>query len=44
MQKSDAFVEKYLNIDMIKIKNIVKLEITAIMQVNIEVLHITSVF
>ena len=37
------FVKKNLNINMLKIKNIVKLVTNDIRQVNIEVLHITYI-
>ena len=43
MQKSAMFVKKNLNINMLKIKNIVKLVTNDIRQVNIEVLHITYI-
>ena len=43
MQKSVIFVQKNLKINMRKIKNIVKLEIIAIIQGNIEVLRIEYV-
>ena len=43
MQKSIIFVKKNLKINIKKIKNIVKLEITAIIQGNIEVLRIAYV-
>ena len=43
MQKSVIFVKKRLKINMLKIKNIVKLEIIVIIQANIEVLHIAYV-
>ena len=41
LQKSAIFLEKSLRINMLKIKNILKLEIIVFMQVNVEVLHIT---
>ena len=44
MQRSAIFVMKRLKINMLKIKNIVKLEIIIIIQVNIEMLHIIYVF
>ena len=37
------FVKKNLNINMLKIKNIVKLVTNDIRQVNIEMLHITYI-
>ena len=37
------FVKKNLNINMLKIKNIVKLVTNDIRQVNIEVMHITYI-
>ena len=40
MQKSVMFVNKNLKMNKRQIKRIVKLEIIAIIQVNIEVLHI----
>ena len=43
MQKSVIFAKKSLEINMLKIKNIVKLEIIVIIQVSIEVLHIAYV-
>ena len=43
MQKSVIFVNKSLTINMLKIKNIIKLEIIVIIQGNIEVLHIAYV-
>ena len=43
MQKYFVFIGKGLKINMLKIKKIVKLEIIAIIQVNIEVLHIPYV-
>ena len=42
MQKS-ILVEKCLIINMLEIKNIIKLEIIVIIQVNIELLHIAHV-
>ena len=42
-QKSAAFGEKSLNINMLMIKNILKLEIIVIIRVNKEMLHITYV-
>ena len=39
-QKSVIFVKKNLKINIRKIKNIVKLEIIAIIQVNVDVLRI----
>ena len=41
--KMQKFVRKNFNINMIKIKNIVKLGTTVIMQGNIDVLHIEYV-
>ena len=41
MQKSVTCVKKNLKFNMLKIKNIVKLETVVIIQGNIEVLHIT---
>ena len=38
------FVKKSLKINILKIKNIVMLEIIVIIQVNIEVLHIADLF
>ena len=43
MQKSVIFVKKKLKINILQIKNIVKLEIIVIMQENIKVLHIAYV-
>ena len=43
MQISVIFVKKNFKINMVKIKNIVKLETIVIMQVNIDVLHIVYV-
>ena len=43
MQKSVVFVKKKLKINILKIKNIVKLEVIVIMQENIKVLHIAYV-
>ena len=43
MQKFVIFVKKNLKINMLKIKNIVKLGIIVIIQVNIEELHIAYV-
>ena len=43
IQKSVIFVKKKLKINLWKMKNIVKLEIIAIIQENIEMLHITHV-
>ena len=43
MQKSVTFVKRSLKIKMLNIKNIVKLEIIFIIQVNIEVQHIVYV-
>ena len=40
MQEYVTFVKKSLKINMLMVKNIVKLEIIVIMQVNIGVLHI----
>ena len=40
MQKYAIFVRKSLKISMLKTKTIVKLEITVIIQVNIEIMHI----
>ena len=42
MQKHSIFVRKYLVINMLKIKNIVKLGTTAIIQLNIGVLPIAT--
>ena len=42
-RKSATFAEKALKINNLKIKNIVKLEIIAIIQVNTDVLQITYV-
>ena len=42
-QNSALFVTNSLNINMIKIKNIVKLEIMVIMQMNIEVVYIVYI-
>ena len=42
-QNSALFIRNSLNINILKIKNIVKLEIMVIMQVNIEVLYITYI-
>ena len=41
MQKYAMFVKNRSKINMLKIRNLVKLEIMVIMQVNIKVLHIT---
>ena len=43
MHKFAIFVKKSLKINILKIKNIVKLEIIPITQVNAEVLHIVYV-
>ena len=43
LQKTDSFDKKILKISILKIKNIVKLEMIAIIQVNVEVLHIAYV-
>ena len=43
IQKSVMFVKKNLKINMLKIKNIVKLETIVIIQENIELLHIAYV-
>ena len=43
MQESVLFVKKSLKINMLKQSNIEKLEIVVIIQVNIEVLHISYV-
>ena len=43
LQKTDTFDKKILKINMLKIKNIVKLEMIAIIQVNVEVLYIAYV-
>ena len=43
MQKSVMFAKKNLKTNLGKIKNIVKLEIIAIIQGNIEVLHIAYI-
>ena len=40
MQKSNIFANKIMNIDMLKIKNIVKLKIIVVILVNIEMLDI----
>ena len=40
MQKFAIFVNKSLKINILKIKNIVKLEIIVIIQVNTEMLHL----
>ena len=42
-QNSALFVTNSLNINMIKIKNVVKLEIMVIMQMNIEVVYIVYI-
>ena len=39
MQNFVIFVKKYLKINILKVKNIVKLEIIVITQENIELLH-----
>ena len=44
IQKSVIFVNKNLKINMLKIKNIVNIEIFGIMQQIIEVLHMAYVF
>ena len=41
--KTAIFVKKSLKINILKIKNVVKLEIIVFMQVNTEVLHIVHV-
>ena len=43
MQKLIIFVKKNLKINMLKVKNIVKLGTTIILQVNTEVLHMAYV-
>ena len=43
-QKSAKFAKKILKINLFKIKDIVKLEITAIIQVNFEVMKIDESF
>ena len=43
IQKSTIFVKKILKINMLKIKNIKKSEIIVIIQVNIEILHVSYV-
>ena len=43
-QKIATFLKKSLKIDILAIRNIVKLEIITIVQVYIEVLHIAYVF
>ena len=43
MQKSVIFAKRNLKINILKIKNIVKLEIIVIVQGNIEMLHIAYV-
>ena len=43
MQKSVMFAEKQLKINMLKTKNIVKLEIIIIIQGNVQVLHIACI-
>ena len=43
IQKSTIFVKKILKINMLKIKNIKKSEIIVIIQVNIEMLHVSYV-
>ena len=40
MLKNAIFVKKLWKINVLKVKNIVKLALTAIMQVNKEVLHV----
>ena len=42
IQKSIIFVKKTLKINMLKIKNIVRLGTIVIIEVNIEVLYITN--
>ena len=44
MQRSALFVKKNLKINMLKIKNIVELGTTVIMQVNVEKLQIAYLF
>ena len=43
MKTFAIFVKKSLKINILKIKNVVKLEIIVFMQVNTEVLHIVHV-
>ena len=43
IQKSTIFVKKILKMNMLKIKNIKKSEIIVIIQVNIEMLHVSYV-
>ena len=43
MLKSFIFVEKFLKINILRIKNIAKLEIVVIIQRNIDVQHIAYV-
>ena len=42
IQKSIIFVKKTLKINMLKIKNVVRLGTIVIIEVNIEVLYITN--